>query len=196
MIGTEPAHREGRTWPAALTLTIVFAVIVRTVGLGRWPGINGDEAWYGANVQEWLAGRAAFLHTGVGNPLNPLHSVPLVALLRIMDPSPALLRVPEVMWGLLAVVLAYPLLAKPLGRRAAQFAVMLLAFSPAAVAYSRFGWDPSGTPFISLLAIGLALRDRPVMAVLSLLLAFVVHPTNVFLSPIVVMAWGPHAAKR
>lgn len=176
-------------------LTIVLAIIARTIALDRWPGINADEAWYGVNAQEWLAGRPAFLRTGVGNPLNPMHSVPLVALLRVMNPSPALLRVPEVIWGLLAVLMAYPLLAKPLGRRTAHFVVMLLAVSPAAVAYSRFGWDPSGTPFVSLLAIGLALRNRPVLAVLCLIAAFVVHPTNVFLAPIVMMAWGPHAAE-
>ena len=191
-----PVKSRGRAWPLSVALTIALAAVARVIALGRWPGINGDEAWYGVNAQEFLAGRAAFLHTGVGNPLNPIHSVPLLALLRVLDPSPALLRVPEVMWGLSAVLIAYPLLAKPLGRRTAHFTVMLLALSPAAVAYSRFGWDPSGTPFVSLLAIGLALGDRPVLALLGLLLAFVVHPTNVFLSPIVAAAWGPHAVER
>jgi hypothetical protein len=191
-----PVESRGRAWPLSLALTLGLAVVARVIALGRWPGINGDEAWYGVNAQEFLAGRAAFLHTGVGNPLNPLHSVPLLALLRMLDPSPALLRVPEVMWGLFAVAIAYPLLVKPLGRRSAYFTVMLLALSPAAVAYSRFGWDPSGTPFVSVLAIGLALGDRPVLAVLGLLLAFLVHPTNVFLAPIVGAAWGPHAVER
>jgi hypothetical protein len=190
------ADSPGRAWPVALMLTVLLAVAARTIALGRWPGINADEAWYGVNAQEWLAGRAAFLRTGVGNPLNPIHSVPLVALLRVINPSPALLRVPEVIWGLLAVLMAYPLLVKPLGRRTAHFVVMLLALSPAAVAYSRFGWDPSGTPFISLLTIGLALHNRPVLSLLCLFVAFVVHPTNVFLTPVVMMAWGPHAVEH
>jgi len=54
-------------------ITIAIAMALRTVALGRWPGINGDEAWYGVNVQELLHGGAVFWRTGVGNPLNPLH---------------------------------------------------------------------------------------------------------------------------
>lgn len=49
------------------------------------------------------------------------------------------------------MLLAFPLLVKPLGERAAMLAVLLLSILPAAVAYSRLGWDPSDTPAVALL---------------------------------------------
>src|SRR5262245_17246251 len=108
-------------------LAVAVAVAARTIELGRWPGLNGDESWYGVNVLEFLSGGTPFLHTGVGNPLNPIHSGLLLLVSTIFDPSPALLRVPAVILGIAAVVIAYPLLARPLGQRAAFIATVLLA---------------------------------------------------------------------
>ena len=185
--------------PSALAIwavAIAVGIVARTVALGRWPGLNGDESWYGVNVQELLGGGTPFLHTGVGNPLNPIHSGLLLALSTVFDPSPALLRVPEVILGVLAVVIAFPLLDAPLGRRAALLTAVFLAISPVAVAYSRLGWDPSGSPLVTLIAIGCALHDKPAAAALSLAVAYLVHPTNIFVAPVVAAAWAPHAVTR
>jgi hypothetical protein len=179
-----------------LYAAIAVGIIARTVALGRWPGLNGDESWYGVNVQEFLAGGTPFLHTGVGNPLNPIHSGLLLALSVVFDPSPALLRVPEVILGVIALVIAFPLLVKPLGQRAAMLTTVFLAISPVAVVYSRLGWDPSGSPLVTLVAIGCALRDKPAAALLSLAIAYLVHPTNIFVAPMVAAAWAPHAIGR
>jgi hypothetical protein len=179
-------------WITAVTI----ALITRSVALGRWPGINGDESWYGVNVQELLIGGTPFLHTGIGNPLNPFHSGLLLALSTIFESSPQLLRVPSVILGMLAVLLAYPLLRGPLGRRAAVLTTLLLAISPTAIAYARLGWDPSDTPLLTLLAIGAALNDRPILALVSIALGFLVHPTNVFVLPVVAGAWAPYAIDR
>src|SRR4051794_36328519 len=111
---------------------MLLGTVMRTVALGRWPGINGDEAWYGVNVQEFLSGGTPFLHTGVGNPLNPFHSGLLLALSAVFPASPALLRLPEVILGLGAMLIAYPLLRRPLGDRAALLAAVLIAISPTA----------------------------------------------------------------
>ena len=175
-------------WAAA----VAVAIVTRTAGLGRWPGLNGDEAWYGVNVEEWLAGGAPFLSTGVGNPLNPIHSGLLLLVSSIFEPSVALLRIPGVILGVAAVLLAYPLLRKPIGERAALIATVLLAVSPTAIVYSRLGWDPSGTPFITLLALAAALHDRAVLAMGVMALAYLVHPTNIFALPVVAAAWIPH----
>ena len=179
-------------WVAAITV----GILARTVALGRWPGLNGDESWYGVNVQVLLSGGTPFLHTGVGNPLNPIHSGLLLALSTVFDPSPALLRVPEAILGIVAILIAFPLLAAPLGRRAALLAAVFLAISPVAVVYSRLGWDPSGSPLVTLIAIGCALRDKPVAALLALALAYLVHPTNIFVAPVIAGAWAPHAIAR
>jgi hypothetical protein len=188
------ARSRGRT--IALLLTLAVAALVRTVALDRWPAINGDESWYGVNVQELLTGGTPFWHTGIGNPLSPIHSGLLLALSTVTGPSALVLRAPEVLLGLLAVAIAYPLLSRPLGPRAALLTAMFLAVSPTAVAYSRLGWDPSGTPLMTLLAIGAALLDRPVLALIASGMAFFVHPTNLFVMPIVAAAWAPHAVDK
>jgi len=181
-------HRPQPLYLAAL----VTALAVRTIALDRWPGINGDEAWYGVNVQEWLHGGTPFVTTGVGNPLSPIHSGLLLAFSSLFDASAAVLRAPEALLGWLAVALAYPLLRQPLGARAAMLVTMGLAVSATAVGYARIGWDPSGTPFISVLAIGCALHNRPVLALTALGAGWLIHPTNVFLAPAVAGAWAPH----
>jgi hypothetical protein len=191
-----PAASRERVAYGVWLAVLAGAVAARTVELGRWPGLNGDEAWYGVNVLEFLNGGTPFLHTGVGNPLSPIHSGLLLLLSTVFEPSPGLLRVPEVILGIGAVAIANPLLGRPLGQRAAFIAALLLAVSPTAVAYSRFGWDPSGTPLLSLLAIGLALRDLPVAALVTFVFAYLVHPTNVFLAPVIAAAWAPHALDR
>lgn len=179
-----------------LLVALLTGLAVRTWALDRLPGINADEAWYGVNVEAFLNGERPFLRTGVGNPLNPLHSLPLLVLSSVFAPSAALLRVPSVIWGLAAMLFAFPLLVRPLGQRAALLTALLLSILPAAVAYSRLGWDPSDTPAVALLAVGCALGNRPLLAALAWLVAMAVHPTNVFLAPIVVMAWAPFALVR
>ena len=180
----------------ALGAIVLAGVALRVIGLDRWPGINGDEAWYGVNAQLLLEGQRPFFRTGIGNPLNLFHSLPILLTAAMLPPAQFLLRVPSVIWGSLAVVAAYPLLARTLGSRAALLVTTLLAVSPAAVAYSRFGWDPSATPFFTLAAVALALADRPLLAGLATLGGIAVHPTNVFAVPIIAGAWFPSARAR
>ena len=176
----------------AWLVIVIVAIVIRTVGIDHWPGLNGDEAWYGVNIQLLLSGQAPYLVTPSSNPINPLHSAPLLLLSWFLEPSTAVLRLPEVAWGVVAVAIAYPLLVVPLGRRAALLVTMFMAISPTTVAYARFGWDPSGTPLVALLVLGFALRNRPGLMIASLGAAVVVHPTNVFLAPIALAVWAPH----
>lgn len=180
----------------ALVAIILVGVIARLVWLDRLPGIDGDEARYGVSVHVFRDGGTPFWRTASGNLLNPFHSIPLYLLSFVMAPSGALLRMPEVIWGVLATVIAYPMFLRPLGPRAAVLVAVLLALNPTAIAYARFGWDPSGVPLVSLLAIGFALRGLVVAAALSTLAALIVHPTAIFLVPIVLSGFGPPLASR
>jgi hypothetical protein len=175
---------------------ILLGSIARLVWLDRVPGIDGDEAWYGVNVQVFRDGGVPFLRTGVGNSLNPFHSLPLLALSYLMTTSGTVLRAPEVIWGILAIAIAYPLLVGAIGRRAAALVTVLLALSPMAIAYSRFGWDPSGTPLASLLAVGFAYRQQAIAAAVSTMAAVAIHPTNIFIVPIVVSGFAPGVWRR
>jgi 4-amino-4-deoxy-L-arabinose transferase-like glycosyltransferase len=180
----------------ALAAVLTIGAGLRVVDLGSLPGINGDEAWYGVNVEMFRSGQPFFLQTGVGNPLNPLHSLPLLLFSYLSPPSLPVLRLPSALWGILAMLLAYPLLGRPLGSRAARWTAMLVALSPALVAYARLGWDPSDTPLVVLLAVSFAIRDQPGLALVTCAASFLVHPTNVFGLPIVAAAWGPHGIAR
>jgi hypothetical protein len=174
-----------------LLLVITAGLMVRTMELGRLPGINGDEAWYGANVHLLLDGDRPFWRTGIGNIVSPLHSGILIVLEQIAGPSFPLLRVPSVFWGCMALLLAYPVLAPLIGSRSSILMTAILAFSPAAVSQARIGWDPSATMFLSLLTVSLAVSNRPWLCGASFLLALIAHPTNMFLAPIVAMQWWP-----
>jgi hypothetical protein len=173
---------------------IIAGLLVRVVALDRLPGINGDEAWYGVNVHLLLDGEPVFLRTGVGNVLSPLHSGFLVPLEAVAGPAFVLLRVPSVVWGTLALLLVFPLLARCIGTSAAVISASWLAVSPAAVSQARFGWDPSATLLLSLLVTGLALQGRW-LAVLAFMVGLIVHPTNVFLAPLAATAWIPGAVE-
>lgn len=175
---------------------ILLGCLARLVWLDRLPGIDGDEAWYGVNVQVFRDGGVPFWRTGVGNSLNPFHSLPLLALSYVMAARAPLLRAPEVIWGILAIAIAYPMLAGGIGRRAAALVAVMLALSPAAIAYSRFGWDPSGTPLACVLALGFAFRQQPIATAISSLGAIVIHPTNIFIVPIVLSAFAPALQRR
>jgi len=188
--------RNGRGWTPTLLVILVAGVLLRLVALGRFPGVYGDEAWYGVNVQALFDHAEPFVRTPSGNFLNVLHTVPLVLFSSLFSPSLAVLRLPSAMWGVLTMVLAFPLLRRPIGERAARWVAMLVASTPILVAYSRFGWDPSDMPFVTLLAVAFALGDRPLWCVVAVLASLLVHPVAIFAIPIYVGAWLPHAHRR
>src|SRR4051812_17499537 len=62
---------------AAAASTLIASVWYRSVDLGNVPGINGDEAWYGVQMESMLAGAPVRWLTPSRLPLNPIHVVPL-----------------------------------------------------------------------------------------------------------------------
>jgi hypothetical protein len=186
-------RRRGLAW--AVIAIVAIGLVARGWAIHRIPGINGDEAWFGANLQAWSSGLAVFWTTPSGNPINPLHSGPLGLLMMWFAPSAALLRAPELLLAIVSLAIAYPLLRRSIGPHAALLSTMLLAASPVAIAYARLGWDPSDTPPVTLLALGLALNNRPIAAALAGLIVIVVHPTNIFFMPVLLGAWAPHGVR-
>ena len=176
-----------------VVLVVVTGSAYRIVALGRLPGINGDETYYPVAAMNVRDGRPQRLVSGSGLPLNPLYVGPLY-LLHLSHPTPsfALVRLPALVSGLLALALMYPLVVRVSDRHAALYATLLLASLPTAIAYSRFGWDQSQAPLIALVCMYCALRNWPTRLVLSYAFALWIHPLNVFLAPIVL---GPIAAR-
>ena len=168
-----------------IVAVLVVALALRWWALDRLPGLNADETWLSVQTLELLLGREAEAATPTNNPVNPFHAVPL-ALVESVRGSPGVLnlRLPAALVGALLVLLVYPLMRAPLGR-ARALAVSLLAWSlPQHIAYARFGWDASQTPLAALLCLAAALHGRTGWMVVALLAALWIHPTNVFLVPV------------
>ncbi len=187
-------------WVVAAVLAAV-GLVARGAVLGRWPGLNGDEAWYGVQALDLLRGARPPLTTPTGNAVNPFFLGLQVAAHALLPPSVATVRLPAVLSGTAAVLLAYPLL-RPLGRRAAAAATVLVACLPLGIAYARFGWDQSQGLLMGLLACGAALRGRRLWTALALAAAFVVHPSNLYVAPfllallLVRISTGPPPRRR
>jgi hypothetical protein len=173
---------------AGAAVVVAVAVAFRLHALGRLPGINGDEAWYGVlaaglggpHPHGWL--------TPSGNPPAPFQLGLLALLSRLAPPSFALLRVPAVLASLGQMALTFVVARRHLPRDVAIVALLLTAALPVEIAYARFGWDPSHSGLVAVAALHFALVRRLPALLALFALAVWVHPTNVFLGPWLVAA--------
>jgi hypothetical protein len=166
---------------------LAVAFSFRAVDLGRVPGINGDEAWYGIQVQAMLRGHDWGLRTPSRLPLNPFFFAPLIAFhAAFPEPWFLVLRLPSLVSGLFLIGLTFFLVRRAAGTQAVWLATLFAAALPIHIAYSRFGWDASQSPLAGLIVLYFALVGRFRLTLIAWAAAWVVHPTNVFLGPILV----------
>lgn len=184
-------------WKHALVVAAI-AMIAASVCLRVWrldwiPGLSGDEAWYGAQAESLLSGQSFSWRTPTGNLINPFFLGLVVAAHAFGGPDIGLLRSAAVVSGLGALVANYWLCGRTLDRRTALVSTTLLAILPTNIAYSRFAWDASQSLLATLIVMYVSLqaaeasglRCRRLIAVgfLALGAAVWVHPTNVFIAP-------------
>jgi hypothetical protein len=171
---------------------LAVAVWFRAWDLGRLPGVNGDEAWAGVQAERILHGQCVPARTPTGNPLNPFFMLPQVLLHALAEPSFALLRLPALASGLLALALNFYLCRRAFGARLAWLTTLIHAILPINIAYSRFAWDASQSLLFTLPVVYagvLAQREPPrrqrwtMIGLFSLAAAVIVHPTNLFVAP-------------
>ncbi|MBX7166111.1 MAG: glycosyltransferase family 39 protein [Pirellulales bacterium] len=180
----------------------VVAALLRIVAIDRLPGLNGDEAWSGVQALHWLGGQEVAWHTPTGNPLNPFAILPLVASHALFAPSVAHLRWVAVASGLLAIAVNYRLCRRAYDRETAWTTSAVLAVLPVNLVYSRFAWDASQSLLFTLPVLYaplIAARGRSAwrwwaLGGVALAAAVLVHPTNVFAAPLlvvplIVLAW-------
>lgn len=164
---------------------LAIAVVYRLIAIESIPGISGDEAWYGVEMAELKTGGEVNWRTPQGNLLNPFHSG-IVFLLQVFSPpSFWILRAPALIAGIFLILLSFLLIKRVADLSTALVMVILTAVLPVNIAYSRYGWDASQSTLASLIVIYFALRGHWYGLALSFLVALVIHPTNVFLAPIV-----------
>jgi hypothetical protein len=167
-------------------IVLVLAVLARLAWLDNLPGVNGDEAWYGLWIERALRDHLWGGATPSGLFPNPFFLVPLGFVQAAANPAPWVLRAPAVLAGLGFIIVGYACLRSLFGRSAAVVFALLAATAPTAIAYSRFGWDASETPLAAMIFLWCCLSGQRLCSTVSLLVAFVVHPTNIFLAPIFV----------
>lgn len=179
-----------------IVLLIIWGIIFTGVIFRFWkidsiPGVNGDEAWLGWKAFQVARGAKLDWMTFSGNLTDPFYILPLIGLHKIFLPSGFLLRSVALMSGLLVLPVNFLLCRWVYGKESAWGTTLLLAVLPVNIVYSRFGWEPSQSVLFSLPPLYLALllgggKIRPVLGILlfgiSLVAAFLVHPTNFFLA--------------
>lgn len=178
----------------AVGLVLAAALAFRLIDLDHVPGINADEAHYGAQVLSLRAGQPTNLRTTVGKPPNPVYMGPLY-LLHLVAPAPAFwkLRAVAVLSGIVTLVMGYWLVARLRDRQTGLLTVLLLACLPTAIVYSRLGWDPCQVILVGLLCLYFVFERRLLGAIAALVIGLLIHPTNIFLVPILL---GPVVAEQ
>ncbi|MDR3634747.1 MAG: glycosyltransferase family 39 protein [Isosphaeraceae bacterium] len=179
--------RRAVTWTCQAVVVLLFAAAfwLRASSLESLPEPNGDEAWHGTQAYHIAHGEPVYLQTGNGNPLNPLNTGLMSLLLKFSEPRLWVLRTPALICGVLAVILAYFLSVRVLDKTTALLASAFLAVLPAAICYSRRGWDCSPTPLFGVLLLVASYRAKWKEMLLAFVGGLLCHPTNVFMLPVV-----------
>jgi len=181
---------------AALGVLLLVALWFRITSLEKIPGHDGDESYLGIQVARMLQGEGFTLLTANRNLMDPFFLALQVPFQLVSEPSLWVLRAPSVLSGTLAVVFAFVLGARAVGRPTALVASALLAALPPAIAYSRIGHEYSQIPLVGVFAIMFAFRAEALGLVSTLILGQIVHPTNIFLLPVVVPVYLTQVARR
>lgn len=169
----------------AITLCVIAAsVLVRFHRLDNVPGITGDEAVIAITIMDFADGRSSRLSTATGNLFNPLHHGLALLVHQFADPGPFVVRISSLVNGLGCVLAAWLLLPRVLGPRRGLIAALLITTLPTHLAYSRIALSPSLTPLIILVSLYFALRLDGLKTLIACLVAIWVHPTNLFVVPI------------
>ena len=176
---------------------LIVSVWYRCRSLENIPGVNGDEGWYGLRAMEILHHQSFNVATPTGNVSNPMFMLPLVLLHLVFRPGIWVLRSVALASGLIALALNAWLCRRVFDRFTAVVSTLCLAVLPVNIAYSRFAWDASQSLLATLPVLYLALaalrfpaqRSRLLSAAIAAQVwAFVVHPTNVFVAPVILAA--------
>lgn len=174
----------------AIAIVVLFGLSAwfRASSLASLPETDGDEAWHAIQLVHMMRGEAVSVRTEHGLPLSPIHALLELPLLIAFKPSYALLRIPSLLTGMLAVFLIYRLGSRVFDRTTGLIASALLAVLPVAIIFSRTGYESSHAPLYGVLLLGCAYDHRIRLLSLLLGLCYFIHPTNIFLLPVILAA--------
>lgn len=173
-----------------IALVVLFGLSAwfRASSLDSLPETDGDEAWHAIQLVHMMRGEASSVRTEHGLPLSPIHALLELPLLLAFKPSFVLLRIPSLFTGMLAVFLIYRLGSRVFDRTTGLIAAVLLAVLPIAIIFSRTGYESSHAPLYGVLLLWCAYDRRIGWLSLLLALCYFIHPTNIFLLPVILAA--------
>jgi len=180
------ARRLGGLLAVGVVLLFAYALWLRTTSLEALPEVNGDEVWHAIQLTRFLRGEPYSLLTASRLPLSPVHLSFELPFLLIFPPTLWVVRLPALISELLAILLTYRLGSRMLGPRTALIASGFLAVMPIAIIFSRISYECSHNPLYGILILYLAYRLKVWGVSLMLLASYFVHPTNIFLFPLLV----------
>lgn len=155
-----PLATNARPWIILSILLLAgVSLVFRFLDLGRVPGINGDEGWYGVQVERRLAGEPYARQAPTGVLVDPFQPPTEALLIRLFGPSFLVLRLPVAIWqcvGLLAVLFLHRWVYGDWLE--AALVALLLSAMPMHMGYSRFSWAPSYLLSTAALVLYPALR--------------------------------------
>jgi hypothetical protein len=185
-----------RTFLALAAGVILVSIFLRFHQLEHVPGISGDEAAVAVLLMGHVTGDPVRVREGTENLFNPIHHGLVFLIHTVADPDPFILRLPPLLFGISCVVLSFVLFRRVLGYEGAVIAALFMSTLPLHVAYSRLSQSPSLTPLISLICLYFAIRGAWIRTLLACLLAIWVHPTNVFLAPVLIAPFADPLLRR
>lgn len=162
---------------------VALGVGMRLARVEAWPEIDGDEAWYGVQAGHFLRGEPYTFWTPHHNPVNPFHTGIVGLLLLAAKPQLWMLRVPCLLAGLAAIPATFRLMSRAFDQTVGTIAAVLMAGLPVSIVWSRTGYDGSQLLLFSVLALAAATAPHRGALVLLGGLAFLAHPTAIFLAP-------------
>jgi len=178
-------------------LCIAVAIYFRIVHLGYIPGINGDEAYIGTKVVMFLQGNDISLWTGERRlPPDPISFILSMAVHSIMDISFVALRLPSVISSVLTIIISFVLFRRLWGYKTSLLITAFIAVLPVHIAYARFFWEPSQTPLLAVLCIYFSFQHRISGIVICAIYALLIHPTNIYLLPVMAAAYSVDLRNR
>lgn len=195
-----PLFRKNKKELLILSAILLIAAFLRLYLLDSYMQFLGDQGRDAIIVKDILTGKN---FPAIGPPmsvgtvyLGPLYYYMMAFSMAIFWLNPVAAAAMCALLGVASVGIIYYLSREWFGKIAAVTAALLYAFSPVAINYSRFSWNPNPVPFFSLLTIlGLWLSHKSgnfwffVLTGFGLAASIQMHYLALILLPIVGLLW-------
>ena len=144
-----------------IIMILMLAVASRAIGIGVYPvGIHADEAYAGYEAysmlmdgtDSWGYHNPVYL-TVWGSGMSVLESLLMMPFIRLGGLNLAMVRMPQMLLGMLSVLLLYLMVKRISNQRMALWAGFLLAVCPWHIMMSRWGLDANLAPAFILFAM-------------------------------------------